>query len=119
MKKKKVDKQASPNRRKFLSAIGGATGAAVVSNALALPAFVTLSQKTSYADELGPQQGQARVDRSEALRQHVAEMESNLPIPSHQDNGDEARYPTRLATTPKIFATIHIPEKSTRRRTRL
>jgi hypothetical protein len=101
MKKKKEDKHPSPNRRKFLSAIGGATGAAVVSNALALPAFVTLSEQTSYADEIGPLQGQARVNRSEALRQRVAEMESNIPIPPHQDNGDEARYPNKIGNYSK------------------
>src|SRR6185369_13007876 len=97
MKKKEV-KRGSTNRRKFLSAIGGA---AVVSQAIALPAFLALTEKESYADEIGPQQGRARVDRSEELRINVAEMESHVPIPSHQDNGDEARYPNKIGNYTK------------------
>ncbi len=96
--KKNEDKRGSTNRRKFLSAIGGA---AVVSHAIALPAFFALTEKKSYADELGPQQGQARVDRSEELRTNVAEVESHLPIPSHQDNGDEARYSNKIGNYTK------------------
>ena len=95
MKLKK--KNTNLNRRAFLNTLGASAGIAA-----SLPAISVLSEATTaFADDIGPQGGRARVETSERIRQEVAERESNFRIPNHDDNGDEALYPTKIGNYSK------------------
>jgi len=94
MKKKK---KVNAGRRAFLNKLG--TSAGVVAS---LPVISVLSEGRLYAfSDIGPQNGAARAETSETIRQDVAERESNVPIPFHADNGDEARYPSKIGNYSK------------------
>jgi len=85
------------NRRAFLNTLGASAGIAA-----SLPAISILSEATAaYADDIGPQGGRARAESSERIRQDVAERESNVRIPNHDDNGDEALYPSKIGNYSK------------------
>jgi hypothetical protein len=85
------------NRRSFLNTLGASAGIAAT-----LPAILILSDATpAYADDIGPQGGRDRVESSERLRQEVAERESFVRIPDHEDNGDEALYPSKIGNYSK------------------
>jgi membrane-associated phospholipid phosphatase len=84
-------------RRTFLNRLGTSAGIAA-----SLPAITLLSEATAaYANDIGPQGGRARVDTSEQIRSDVAERESHVPIPGHDDNGDEALYPSKIGNYSK------------------
>jgi len=99
MKKRKTP--SPTNRRTFLGAVGGATAAAVVTNVVGLPALSVLTEPNSYAADIGPHGAGARAERAEEIRQRVAEAESKVRIPQHQDNGDEARYANKIGNFSK------------------
>jgi hypothetical protein len=84
------------DRRAFLNTLGASAGIAA-----SLPAISFLSGAKVYADDIGPQGGRARAESSERIRQEVAERESNVRIPDHQDNGDEALYPSKIGNYSK------------------
>ena len=84
------------DRRAFLNTLGASAGIAA-----SLPAISFLSGAKVFADDIGPQGGRARAESSERIRQEVAERESNVRIPDHQDNGDEALYPTKIGNYSK------------------
>ena len=95
MKPKKSS--TSIDRRAFLNKLGTSAGIAAT-----LPAISVLSKATTvYADDIGPQGGRARAESSERIRQDVAERESNVRIPNHEDNGDEALYPSKIGNYSK------------------
>ncbi len=93
---KKAQGHPRTNRRDFLGTVGSAAAAAV-----SIPAISILSETIAKADDIGPQGGRERAEQSENLRQAVAEFESNVRIPSHQDNGDESRYPSKIGNYSK------------------
>jgi hypothetical protein len=85
------------NRRSFLNTLGASAGIAAT-----LPAISILSEATAaYADDIGPQGGRDRAESSEKIRQDVAERESFVRIPDHDDNGDEALYPSKIGNYSK------------------
>ncbi len=94
MKRKK--ETISVGRRAFLNTLGASAGVAA-----SLPAISILSGSLVYASDIGPQGGRARAESSERIRQDVAERESNVPIPNHDDNGDEALYPSKIGNYSK------------------
>ncbi len=94
MKRKK--EKISVGRRAFLNTLGASAGVAA-----SLPAISILSGSRVYASDIGPQGGRARAESSERIRQDVAERESNVPIPNHDDNGDEALYPSKIGNYSK------------------
>ena len=97
MRKKRMETGPAPtNRRKFLGTVSAAAAAAV-----GLPALSALTAPSAYADDIGPQGGQARADRSEEIRNNAAEAESHVAIPHHQDNGDEVRYANKIGNYSK------------------
>ncbi|MDP8942890.1 MAG: vanadium-dependent haloperoxidase [Actinomycetota bacterium] len=55
------------------------------------------------ACELGPETGTARADHAFRVRLAAAEYERNLPLPEHPCNGDEHRYPNRIASYSKAL----------------
>jgi hypothetical protein len=85
------------DRRAFLNTLGVSAGVAA-----SLPAISILSSAANaYANDIGPQGGVARAESSEVIRQGVAERESNVAIPNHNDNGDEALYPSKIGNYSK------------------
>jgi hypothetical protein len=95
MKHKKQN--ISVDRRAFLNTLGVSAGIAA-----SLPAISIWSgAANAYADDIGPQGGRARAESSERIRQDVAERESNVRIPNHEDNGDEALYPSKIGNYSK------------------
>ncbi len=84
------------NRRAFLNTMGVSAGIAA-----SLPAISILSEAAANADDIGPQGGRARAESSERIRQDVAERESNVRIPNHDDNGDERLYPSKIGNYSK------------------
>jgi len=84
------------NRRAFLNTMGVSAGIAAT-----LPAISILSEATANADDIGPQGSRARAESSERIRQDVAERESNVRIPNHEDNGDERLYPSKIGNYSK------------------
>jgi hypothetical protein len=95
MKNKKMA-TLQTTRRKFLGSVG-ATAAAVVT----LPAVSVLTERSAHADDIGPQGGSARAERAEEIRKRAAEVQGNVDIPHHEDNGDEARYPNKIGNYSK------------------
>lgn len=99
---KPKQKKVNASRRAFLNRLGASAGVVA-----ALPVVSVLSESSVYADDIGPQGGRARAESSENLRQGVAERESNVPIPNHADNGDEALYPSKIGNYSKNLK--HLP----------
>src|SRR5713101_5747656 len=94
---KSKEKKVNLDRRAFLNTLGASAGVAA-----SLPAISILSGAAKlYADDIGPQGGRARAESSERIRQDVAERESNVRIPNHDDNGDEALYPSKIGNYSK------------------
>jgi len=86
------------DRRAFLNTLGISVGIAA-----AVPTISILSETGVYADDIGPQSGRARAESSERIRQDVAERESTVRIPNHEDNGDEALYPSKIGNYSKAL----------------
>ncbi len=90
-------RKTSVGRRAFLNSLGVSAGIAA-----SMPAISVLSEAVKvYADDIGPQGGRARAETSERIRDEVAERESDVRIPNHDDNGDEARYPAKIGNYSK------------------
>ncbi|HYO66249.1 MAG TPA: vanadium-dependent haloperoxidase [Archangium sp.] len=51
--------------------------------------------------EAVPAPGTARADAAQQVRVDAAAFQRGIPLPSHSNNGDEARYPTRFASYSK------------------
>ena len=83
-----------PSRRRFL---GELTAATVAVSSLEVATRGAVSTPVE-AQELGPLTGQARADRAQALRNQTALFQRILPLPEHPNNGDEDRYPNRIAS---------------------
>ncbi len=84
------------DRRKFLQGVGGA--------AAVLTAFNPQSIFASSAEsDLGNPEahGDSRRRRSLELRRAAAREEYRQPVPEHRSNGDESRYPNRIASYSK------------------
>ena len=94
---KSTKQKTAIDRRAFLNGLGTTAGIAA-----SLPAISILSEAaTAYADDIGPQGGLARAETSERIRLGVAERESSVRIPNHEDNGDEALYPSKIGNYSK------------------
>jgi len=92
----RVDGPNRIDRRSFLNTLGVSAGIAAT-----LPAISVLSEVTAQADDIGPQGGRARAERAEEVRRRALEAEGEVPIPRHDDNGDEARYPNKIGNYSK------------------
>lgn len=65
------------------------------------------------AAEIGPLTGVARADRARQLRITAADFQRSQTLPAHPDNGDEARYATRIASYSKALPHNSLGEPST------
>jgi len=94
------------SRRKFLGASGlaAATVAAGTAGLVGLEPLVkggstAEADFTPEPDTAGP--GSGRRQQSYDIRVDAAEYNRELPVPTHPDNGDEGRYPTKIGNYTK------------------
>jgi len=91
---------ASPARRSFLGASRG-IAAAAATLALGSLAGKPRAAPRGRAVEVGEPEAVRRRNTAAAIRHTAAQFNRRLPIPDHPDNGDEARYPNRIANYSK------------------
>jgi hypothetical protein len=90
------------SRRAFLGTVGGASAAAaVVGGMVTLPAIVGAKSAQAEASDIGPLSGTARRNASFHVRVDAAKQNALIPIPDHDSNGDEDRYPNKIANYSK------------------
>ncbi len=87
MKKKETK---TTDRRKFLGTIGGVSAAAVVTNAVGLPALAGLTATTAQAS-VADYKSNKRANESFKYRKDTAQDEK-INVPTQADNGDDSRY---------------------------
>ena len=88
------------SRRGFLGRVGGV----VAATAVGLPAAVHTTTRRAYAaacGERGPLKGQARRDAAFDIRTAAADDARSRPLAAPSCDGDEDRYPTRIASFSK------------------
>ena len=102
VEKKRSSKSPSTTRREFL---GNVTTIAVAAGAVGLSPVLGskgVTVKANHLDNvLGPLSLQEREDRSAALRVNAARTDFDLPLATHQVNGDEARYANKIGSFTK------------------
>jgi hypothetical protein len=89
------------SRRLFLGRVSSLT--AVITATAAGASLSVLPQTTSStaAAEIGPVLGTARADKARQIRYAAADFQRSQALGTHPDNGDEARYSTRIASSTK------------------
>ncbi|HEX6292080.1 MAG TPA: vanadium-dependent haloperoxidase [Herpetosiphonaceae bacterium] len=58
---------------------------------------------SAVAAEIGPLLGAARADRARQIRVAAADFQRSQPLGTHPDNGDEARYANKIASSTKAL----------------
>ncbi len=91
------------SRRLFLGRVSSLT--AVVTATAAGFSLNSLPQTTTSASAaaIGPLLGAARADKARQIRYNAADFQRNMPLPSHPDNGDEARYSNKIGSYSKAL----------------
>ena len=98
---------SSRSRRKFLGKVGGAAAVALVAGTADIASLGLASAKAQEIEgqDLEPQAGaltgKKRRKRAASVRIDAANAQRALAIPDHPDNGDEARYPTKIGSYSK------------------
>jgi hypothetical protein len=93
-----------PNRRKFL----GQISASLAAGALAAPAISSAQSASENAQSPAASSNSygipnnPRIQKSFGIRLSAAIAQALVPIPSHQTNGDQQRYPDGSATYTKV-----------------
>jgi hypothetical protein len=96
-----------PNRRRFL----GQMGASLAAGALVAPAVASAQGSPQTGTAAGVQadagtlviSNDLRVQQSFRIRMEAALAQARIPIPTHQTNGDQQRYPDGSATYTKVI----------------
>ena len=92
----------TPDRRKFLQRVGGATAATIGANIFGLSAASLLSESGAHAATGLGNAGQRRTE-AKAVRDRATLAEFAISPQTHPDNGDEARYPNRIGSFSKTL----------------
>jgi membrane-associated phospholipid phosphatase len=89
------------NRREFFRRLGA--GAVVASSAGILPALASAESRETLkaADLIGQANGTFRALRVYQIREQAARQEMLIPDPQQTNNGDEDRYPNKIASYSK------------------
>jgi hypothetical protein len=95
----RCDEPAFSSRRRFILGLGAATAFAGTTGLGSLVGARAASAEQNWSSEQNS--GDARRSRSYDLRVDAAAAESQVPIPSHPDNGDENRYFNRMGNFSK------------------
>lgn len=91
----------SPERRNFMSQIGGAAAATVSAGAVGIPALLTPSTAEAAVTPQGPLVGSVRALKAYSIREAAARYQLGHHPVAHPDNGDEQRYANKLASYSK------------------
>lgn len=98
-------KNEGVSRRAFLHQVGVGAAAAATVGTVGLPALGTeASAQTAeeVAREIGPLPGRKRANKSSKVRVDAAKFnKTQVAIPDHPDNGDEARYASKIGSYTK------------------
>lgn len=97
-------------RREFLAQVGGIaiTTTIAASNGISLSTEVkasTIETNNIINPQvaIGPVTGKARIDKAFKIRKTAAKLARKAPIPALTDNGDDDRYPNRIASYTKAL----------------
>ncbi len=88
-------------RREFLGKLSSVTAASLAAGVTGFSSPRDLSSAVVEAAEMAPTAVQDRRWQAYRLRQNAAIAHSDLPLPHYPTNGDEDRYPTKLASYTK------------------
>lgn len=89
------------SRRAFLGGLGGVTAATVAAGVAGVSPLVWTGSATVQAAEMGPLPPPQRRQRAYRVRRQAALYQRTLPWPEHRANGDEDRYPNKIASFSK------------------
>lgn len=87
------------SRRTFLGGLGGVAAAALVAGTVGSPPPVEARNEATIID--GAQKGHQRAVEALQIRMDAAQYEFKIPLPEHQNNGDEDLYPTKIGNYSK------------------
>jgi hypothetical protein len=93
----------SLNRRTFLGQMSGMTVTTLAAGGSGLAMLSGTSRSLAQAAEMTPGDLQNRRWQAYRLRHAAAMAHSHLPLPGYPTNGDEAAYPTKIASFTKGF----------------
>jgi hypothetical protein len=96
--KVKQHRLTSPSRRSFLVHTGIFTATSVVTGVVGSTFSTKKNDGVVQAQERGRQNYNAFRDKAYRIRVAAAEANRAIPIPGHPTNGDEKRYPNKIAT---------------------
>jgi membrane-associated phospholipid phosphatase len=88
------------NRRAFIGQLGGVTAATLAAGVVGIPLLPGVDGAGAEAATMGSLPLQRRQDAYQ-IRQQAALYQRTLPLLNHRANGDEDRYPNRIASYTK------------------
>src|SRR5262245_32997168 len=91
----------SVSRRAFLGGLSGVTAATIAAGVAGVSPLVWMKSAQVEAAEMGPLHPQQRRQQAYRLRRQAALFHRTLPLPDHHSNGDEDRYPNKIASFSK------------------
>ena len=91
----------SLSRRAFLGQMSGVTVATLATGGVGVAMVSGTNSPMAHAAEMAPGDLQNRRWQAYRLRRDAAIAHSNLPLPSYPTNGDEAVYPSKIASFTK------------------
>ncbi|MBI3304336.1 MAG: vanadium-dependent haloperoxidase [Deltaproteobacteria bacterium] len=91
------------SRRTFLGRAAGVTAVTLAAEVVGVPTFFGRPGAHAEAAEIGPIGKKKRRKRAYHIRKEAATFQHDLPLPVHPDNGDEARYPSKLGSYSKAL----------------
>lgn len=89
------------SRRAFLGGLSGVTAATVAAGIAGVSPLVWTDSAQVEAAEMGPLPPQQRRQHAYQVRRQAALYQRILPLPDHHSNGDEDRYPSKIASFSK------------------
>ena len=89
------------SRRAFLESLSIVTAATLAAGVVGVPALVGGQSAPVAAVEMGLLSPQQRRQQAYGVRRQAALYQRTLPLPDHHANGDEERYPSKLASFSK------------------
>lgn len=89
------------SRRAFLGGLSGVTTATIAAGIAGVSPLVWTNNARVEAAEMGPLHPQQRRQHAYHVRHQAALYHRTLPLPDHHSNGDEERYPNKIASFSK------------------
>src|SRR5262245_56583398 len=99
--KSESEKVSLSSRRRFIGDMSNVTALTLVMGATGSPALAEVVRTDGPAPDSMTGTGSARVDKAYKLRVEAARFQRDLPLPNHQNNRDEKRYPNKIGNFSK------------------